>query len=535
MSKKIAIFGSGVGGLTVAHELAHCKGARYNIHIYERNNTIGGMARSGYKNRNGIMLPTEYCWRIYGPNYDNLREILKQIPLQNNPDKTVHDNLINIHDYLIADQHSIFKMNNRVKTLLDLRHAFKNVPLRQKWSVLNKILYCFMISSDRLNSLDSMTWKEYINPDDSLCHDMKKYIIDIMAPYLGAEANSVNVPSVAKTLESFKAFNGPISVLGGPTNEAWLDHWKHYLESKGVTFHLNSEITDIIADGENVKCALLSDGTEITSDVFFCSLPVESVAKLRSLKIPGIEELSQRAYQLMVGMQLYFNKKIRLPNRYTAMYIPNSTWQLVIEPQGSIWDKNYADIKDVWSIGLCDPIRHGLLIKKPFVECSHEEIKTEVWHQIKNSELGHYLALNEVEILDYNVWDTYVFNGHKLETCEPKFSTNKGTFFLRPDNRTKYKNLHFATAYTKTDTDMFEMESAAESGRRAARILEKSVRVVKIDRPLAFACYQWIDSLFAPINLYKHFPVIFLCLGLPLCVFLPFVFLVRFFRRFLSH
>lgn len=61
-----------------------------------------------------------------------------------------------------------------------------------------------------------MSWNEYINPKYSLSPDMRKYIVDIMAPYLGAEARSVNVPSVVKTLESFKFSNRPISVMNGP-------------------------------------------------------------------------------------------------------------------------------------------------------------------------------------------------------------------------------------------------------------------------------------------------------------------------------
>jgi hypothetical protein len=532
MTKKIVILGGGIGGLTVAHELAHKEGSQYDIHIYERNNIIGGMARSGYKIRNGVKLPTEYCWRIYGPNYDNLREILKQIPLNDTPEKTVHDNLINISEYLIADQQVILKMNNRPKTLVNLRRAFKNIPLQQKLSVINKILYGFMISTERLNLLDNLTWKKYIDPDNSLCHDMKKYIIDIMGPYLGAEATAVNVPSVIKTLESFKIFNKPISVMCGPTNEVWFEHWQSYLESQGVIFHLNSEVVDIHTHGEQIKHALLANGEVVKSDVFFCCMPVESVAKLPSLTIPGISELAIRARQLMVSIQLYFDRKIPLPNKDTAMYIPDSPWQLVIEPQGSLWNKSYGDIADLWSIGLCDPTRPGLLIKKSFIYCSHEEIKNEVWHQIKISELGQYLNLNKVRVLDHNVWDTYVFDGLRLDTYEPKFSTNKGTFKLRPDNETRFKNFHFATAYTKTDTDMFEMESAAESGRRAARLLEKSVRVTTIDRPLFFTFYRWLDSLFLGTNLYKHAPFVFFCLGLPMLLMLPFVYL---YRRFKKH
>ncbi len=123
MKKKVVILGAGIAGLTVAHELIRTR-SDYEIHVYDRNDVIGGMARSGIKLRDGISLPTEYSWRIYGPNYDNLRDIFKQIPLINPPDKTVYDNLIDVNDYLIADKQTIFLMNNKPNTLWDMRRAF---------------------------------------------------------------------------------------------------------------------------------------------------------------------------------------------------------------------------------------------------------------------------------------------------------------------------------------------------------------------------------------------------------------------------
>jgi hypothetical protein len=528
--KKVIILGGGIGGLTVAHELSRRKELTLDIHIYEKKDVIGGMARSGFKDRAGVKLPTEYSWRIYGPNYTNLREILKQIPLKDNASKSVHDNLINIHDYLIADQNTVFYMNNSPKTLLDIHRGFEKVPFYQKLSVARKILYGFMICTERLNTLDKFSWAEYIDPDHSLCHDMKKYIIDIMGPYLGAEVTKVNVPSVVKTLESFKMFNRPNSVMDEPTSEAWFTHWQSYLESQGVTFHFNTAVVDVHTENNIVKNIILENTTKISGDIFFCSLPVESVARLPSLKIPGIHELAQRAHQLMVGMQLYFDTEIILPNKNknTAMYIPDSPWQLVIEPQGAIWNIKYEGIADYWSIGLCDPTRDGLLFNKPFIECSHEEIKEEVWHQIKISSLNKYLNLDKVKVTDYNVWESYIFNNGKLHTNEPKFSSNKGTYFLRPDNKTEFENLYFATAYTKTEVDMFEMESAAESGRRAAQMIEKSIRVVGTPRPLFFAPYRWLDALLSKLNLYQHSPILLFCLGLPLLIIcLPFLLLIK--------
>jgi hypothetical protein len=172
----------------------------------------------------------------------------------------------------------------------------------------------------------------------------------------------------------------------------------------------------------------------------------------------------------------------------------------------------------MWSIGLCDPVRSGLLIKKPFINCSHEEIQQEVWYQIINSELCSRLSLDSVKVIDYNVWNSYRFNGHTLETQEPKFSTNKGTFFLRPKNITRFENLFFATAYTQTKTGMFEMEGAAESGRSAANLVEKSVKIIPSNRPALFAPYRCLDSLSKPLNLYKYAPLGWFILGLPIAL-----------------
>jgi len=72
---KVTIFGAGISGLTVAHELVE-KG--YNIEIYEKDKIAGGMARS-FRYKNGV--PTEHSWRGYGPFYHNTFEIMKRIPL----------------------------------------------------------------------------------------------------------------------------------------------------------------------------------------------------------------------------------------------------------------------------------------------------------------------------------------------------------------------------------------------------------------------------------------------------------------------
>lgn len=71
----INIYGAGIAGLTVAHELIE-KG--FEVHVYEKDNEVGGMAKS---KRDKYGIPTEHSWRGYAPFYFNTFELLKRIPL----------------------------------------------------------------------------------------------------------------------------------------------------------------------------------------------------------------------------------------------------------------------------------------------------------------------------------------------------------------------------------------------------------------------------------------------------------------------
>ena len=88
--KKILVFGGGISGLTIAHELIE-KG--FEVTVIERNPILGGMAKS---RREESGLPSEHSWRGYGPFYHNVFDILKRIPFKN---KTTYDTLVNKKDF----------------------------------------------------------------------------------------------------------------------------------------------------------------------------------------------------------------------------------------------------------------------------------------------------------------------------------------------------------------------------------------------------------------------------------------------------
>ena len=76
--KSISVFGGGIAGMTVAHELSE-KG--FDVTVYEKDEFLGGMAKS---KRNLDNIPTEHSWRGYNTSfYVNCIDILKRIPIKN--------------------------------------------------------------------------------------------------------------------------------------------------------------------------------------------------------------------------------------------------------------------------------------------------------------------------------------------------------------------------------------------------------------------------------------------------------------------
>jgi len=84
--KKIIIFGAGISGLTVAHELIE---KNFEVHVFEADNIAGGMTRS--LRYNDTHIPTEHSWRGYGPFYYNTYDILGRIHKQDKQNKQDKD------------------------------------------------------------------------------------------------------------------------------------------------------------------------------------------------------------------------------------------------------------------------------------------------------------------------------------------------------------------------------------------------------------------------------------------------------------
>jgi len=104
-------------------------------------------------------------------------------------------------------------------------------------------------------------------------------------------------------------------------------------------------------------------------------------------------------------------------------------------------------------------------------ECSKEEIKEEIWKQLKKSlNVGKEILKDEFLVdwfLDPDILTPDASRPHKNINLEPLLVNKVGTWSLRPTAHTLIPNLMLASDYVQTYTDLATMEGANEAARRA--------------------------------------------------------------------
>jgi hypothetical protein len=116
------------------------------------------------------------------------------------------------------------------------------------------------------------------------------------------------------------------------------------------------------------------------------------------------------------------------------------------------------------------PKRTGKVASK----CSPQEIRAEVWAQLKDH-------LDDPTLRDENVVASFLDpaisfpNPTSATNLEPLLVNTAGSWRDRPDAATRISNLYLASDFVRTHTDLATMEGANEAARRAVNaILERS-------------------------------------------------------------
>ena len=115
----------------------------------------------------------------------------------------------------------------------------------------------------------------------------------------------------------------------------------------------------------------------------------------------------------------------------------------------------------------------GVVYGKPAQECTAQEIKDEVWAQLKQHlNIGGAVRIDDANLISWFLDPDISFpNPSSAANAEPLLINTAGSLQYRPEAQVELENFFLASDYVRTYTDIACMEAANEAARRAVNCL----------------------------------------------------------------
>jgi 15-cis-phytoene desaturase len=273
-------------------------------------------------------------------------------------------------------------------------------------------------------------------------------------------------------------------LLSGPTNDVWISPWTQYLERLGVKFYPGTRVVGIQTDGARVTGTMVESASGhscITADFYIAALPVEVMGALLTDDLkraaPSLANLEKLKTRWMNGIQFYLSKDAPLVHGH-VIYL-DSPWALTSISQRQFWTNTdlsqYGDgtVRGILSVDISDWEAPGVVWGKPASECTAEQIKEEVWTQLKQhlNDSGAR-PIDDASLVAWFLDPDIEFpNPGAATNAEPLLINTAGSLQYRPEAQVELENLFVASDYVRTYTDIACMEAANEAARRAVNCL----------------------------------------------------------------
>ncbi len=442
MGKKVVVLGGGIAGMSAAHELIE---RGFEVVVYEGKSLAGGKARSipvpnsGKEGRKD--LPGEHGFRFFPRFYKHVTDTMKRIPYGNNQ-QGVFDNLLDTTRVEMARQGKkpVVVPSKFPQSLADLELILKDIFSTAELGLTEDDLEFFAeriwqlltsCSARRLDEYEKIGWWDYLdaaNPNRSpayrslLAKGLTRSLVASKAEL--ASTRTIGTIFLQLLFDILEPGVSSDRILNGPTSEVWLNPWLEYLRQTGVQYHLNSQVKSIdCADGkiQSVTIQDIPSGAEfqVEGDYYICALPIEVLAGLLTPDLikadPSLTNIKQLSLSTawMNGIQFYLKEDVEITHGH-VLYV-DTPWALTSISQKQFWSKiplnQYGDgtVKGIFSVCVSDwgfyidpatgeagatDNSQGELIPKRANRCTPEEVKEEVWYQLKAS-----LNVNGKEIL----------------------------------------------------------------------------------------------------------------------------------------
>lgn len=503
---KVIVIGGGVGGLAVAHELAE---RGFEVHVHEARTSFGGKARSQPLAGTGTAgrrdLPGEHGFRFYPRFYRHVIDLMQRTPVAGAPGRTVDQHLRPTTESAIAlvDEDTWHRFHRRrldrpFDVLEALELFFQELDFDSgDISCFGLKIMQFLSSSAerRLGEYDDVSWWDFLGGDGYSPKFQRQLravprTMVAMDPRAGS-ARTIGTISMQLILDYASSGVSNDRTMGGPTSQMWIDHWvEHLRDNLGVVLHTGQACTGIdVAAGRITGARFAGLPGAVTGDHYVLSVPIDVAHRLITPAMgaldPQLERLRvadvDRLVSWMVGIQFFLYEDVPLVRGHT--FFPDSPWALTAISQPQFWRdlglfrRQYGDgeVGGLISVDISDWDTPGTYVPKTAKDCTPDEIKTEVWGQLK-------AALNGRAADDHVLTDALLHSFHLDADLDysagvPPTNHNRllvhppAAWAIRPDAASAIPNLCIAADYVRTHTDLASMEGAAEAGRRAANAI----------------------------------------------------------------
>jgi hypothetical protein len=266
-------------------------------------------------------------------------------------------------------------------------------------------------------------------------------------------------------------------------------------------------------DGTSIVSAYCGE-EEIKGDIYIIAINPFIAADILS-KTPVLEKqeelrlykhLIQGGPHIQVSFRLAFSEEIKFPRKRTAVVVSDSEFNLTLFAEEQVWDKEVDlgnNIRSLWTGTSCISSVPGRIHHKPVNNCTKNEFIEEVRAQILScgaldeliQEANNGKSLKDFCIAEIEVWHEWEFSTEGIKSLQPKWVNSTDTQAYLPSQRTPVSNLFLAGAHTKTQAQVWSIEGAVESGRRAAKAIDDRVKVLDQYQPLWIMIMSKIDDL----------------------------------------
>jgi uncharacterized protein with NAD-binding domain and iron-sulfur cluster len=527
--EKVVILGGGVAGMSAAHELSE---RGFDVAVYETRTIPGGKARSIPVDGSGVdgrkALPGEHGFRFFPGFYQHITDTMKRIPYKNKS-KGVFDNLVDATRIYVPrfDKEGLTlpaKVPTNSTDLKVLVDAFLQLISEQaglkagELEFFSQKLWQLITSSKerRIGEYEKIDWWTYVEADRFSPEYQNLLAKGLTESLVASKAKLASTKTVGDILLQLilDLINPTIStdrLLNGPTNEVWIEPWLAHLKTFGVDYNFDSQVAAINCVNGKIESATIENLTthqkyEVKGDYYISAVPVEVMDRLiidgkldrYDATFKNIRTLA-KSVAWMNGIQFYLKEDV--PITHGHILLVDTPWALTAISQKQFWQdvdlSEYGDglVKGILSVDISDwgtdnigneqEASKGILFGKNAKDCTAEEIKDEVWAQMKKS-----FNINGKEILkDENLHSWFL---------DPDIIDPVRNFLDDLNSKDKQQVTIPTTTLAKDTEDLTEKEQKAKTFLRTLSDLGSVKKIIKENGDLT---YQSVLDVTSKTNL----------------------------------